>query len=253
MQRPDATRPMTPRETLLVEHMMALELDRFARGLRDAAASYAAENDYTTASVIQRALELELASSGPLTLAQRTFLRAGLHRNALAGVAPFVLGTLFGWLVLVFTGCTFIAEGEPGESSSSSDGERLPRWPLPSDSSSDATSSTSSPTSGSHSGSATSSTSSSDEDDATSSSDAASSSGGELESSSSDEPGESSSSTDTGSECAHDLCSGGAPLDPACSPCVADVCELDDNCCSGAGWDAICIEEAIDTCGLSCP
>jgi hypothetical protein len=51
--------------------------------------------------------------------------------------------------------------------------------------------------------------------------------------------------------CAHGLCFEGPPLDPTCSECVADVCAVDSFCCE-FGWDAICVQEAQDICGVVC-
>lgn len=51
--------------------------------------------------------------------------------------------------------------------------------------------------------------------------------------------------------CAHDLCVTGGPLDPNCSTCVAEVCSFDSFCCNVA-WDSICVNEAKNTCGLTC-
>ncbi|WP_437873498.1 hypothetical protein [Sorangium sp. So ce363] len=52
--------------------------------------------------------------------------------------------------------------------------------------------------------------------------------------------------------CAHGLCVVGAPLDPQCSPCVAEVCAVDTSCCE-TEWDAQCITQAQALCGLFCP
>jgi len=51
--------------------------------------------------------------------------------------------------------------------------------------------------------------------------------------------------------CAHDTCAVGDPLEPGCDTCVDQVCSFDPYCCSNA-WDSRCVEEAADTCGLSC-
>ncbi len=54
--------------------------------------------------------------------------------------------------------------------------------------------------------------------------------------------------------CEHDECLIGFALDagpPACSSCVATVCACDSYCCD-TSWDAICIHEAQELCGLSC-
>lgn len=54
--------------------------------------------------------------------------------------------------------------------------------------------------------------------------------------------------------CEHEPCDQGTALDPACDACAADVCAVDGYCCDGANgaWDAICVNEAKDICGLSC-
>jgi hypothetical protein len=54
-----------------------------------------------------------------------------------------------------------------------------------------------------------------------------------------------------GGSCAHPLCDTGEPLDPTCDSCVETVCEQDPFCCQ-SGWDAICVIEAQDFCGLTC-
>ncbi|WP_152629961.1 hypothetical protein [Haliangium ochraceum] len=54
-----------------------------------------------------------------------------------------------------------------------------------------------------------------------------------------------------GGECEHDFCDAGAPLDPACDTCAADVCAIDDFCCT-VEWDDVCVGLAEDTCGLDC-
>jgi hypothetical protein len=53
--------------------------------------------------------------------------------------------------------------------------------------------------------------------------------------------------------CAHDTCSAGAVLDPACDPCVAAVCEQFPGlgCCTGA-WTLSCAGAMQDTCGRLC-
>jgi hypothetical protein len=55
-----------------------------------------------------------------------------------------------------------------------------------------------------------------------------------------------------GGNCAHDLCVEGTPLNPACDPCVGLVCSVDDFCCMTA-WDIVCIDEAVQFCGVVCP
>jgi len=51
--------------------------------------------------------------------------------------------------------------------------------------------------------------------------------------------------------CTHDFCAVGDPLANDCDPCAANVCSFDPYCCSVA-WDSRCVEEAADSCGLSC-
>lgn len=64
-------------------------------------------------------------------------------------------------------------------------------------------------------------------------------------------------SVDAGSDaapaCAHDLCSAGAALDPACNPCVAAVCEQFPmlGCCT-SGWDVSCSGALQTVCGFDC-
>ncbi|HWN69520.1 MAG TPA: hypothetical protein VNM90_17885, partial [Haliangium sp.] len=43
----------------------------------------------------------------------------------------------------------------------------------------------------------------------------------------------------------------GAPLDPTCDTCVADVCNIDSFCCE-VEWDQLCVDLAVQTCGLDC-
>jgi hypothetical protein len=52
--------------------------------------------------------------------------------------------------------------------------------------------------------------------------------------------------------CAHAMCDEGDPLDPACDPCVASICAVDDYCCS-TYWDHICVGEVASVCGEACP
>jgi len=53
--------------------------------------------------------------------------------------------------------------------------------------------------------------------------------------------------------CAHDKCVAGDRLDSACAVCVADICNVDPNCC-GAAWDGGCVEKVRTECGsLLCP
>ncbi|WP_437971699.1 hypothetical protein WMF04_21380 [Sorangium sp. So ce260] len=51
--------------------------------------------------------------------------------------------------------------------------------------------------------------------------------------------------------CAHDLCSPGGALDSQCDPCVSAVCAADPYCCNNS-WDRSCVEQAVNTCGLTC-
>ncbi|MEP7125262.1 MAG: trypsin-like serine protease [Byssovorax sp.] len=52
-------------------------------------------------------------------------------------------------------------------------------------------------------------------------------------------------------KCGHDLCGSGGPLDPACDPCVAEVCSADAFCCGGE-WDAQCASEVETVCPTAC-
>jgi cysteine-rich repeat protein len=53
-------------------------------------------------------------------------------------------------------------------------------------------------------------------------------------------------------ECIHDQCVAGGPLDPGlCGPCVAQVCAVDSYCCTTA-WDDICVGEVASICGETC-
>lgn len=52
-------------------------------------------------------------------------------------------------------------------------------------------------------------------------------------------------------KCAHDRCASGAPLDPACDPCVAAICADDPFCCESE-WDAQCTSEVESACSISC-
>jgi hypothetical protein len=56
---------------------------------------------------------------------------------------------------------------------------------------------------------------------------------------------------DGGGNCEHELCDIGGPLDPTCDPCVTDVCNIDAFCCE-VEWDQLCIDLAVDTCGIDC-
>lgn len=51
--------------------------------------------------------------------------------------------------------------------------------------------------------------------------------------------------------CDHEECDKGGPLNGTCSQCTSDVCAYDEYCCNTA-WDAQCVAEAEDTCGLTC-
>lgn len=55
-------------------------------------------------------------------------------------------------------------------------------------------------------------------------------------------------------DCAHPVCSAGAPLLQTCDPCVEVVCSMDAYCCNAAtgSWDEICMTEVLSMCGLSC-
>lgn len=48
------------------------------------------------------------------------------------------------------------------------------------------------------------------------------------------------------SGCAHDPCTEGDALAPACSPCVTAVCNTDPYCCNaqGGAWDSVCVDLA---------
>jgi hypothetical protein len=52
--------------------------------------------------------------------------------------------------------------------------------------------------------------------------------------------------------CAHDKCTFGEPLDPACDPCVAAIIDRDPYC-GTTQWDSICVNQVATVCGLSCP
>jgi hypothetical protein len=53
-------------------------------------------------------------------------------------------------------------------------------------------------------------------------------------------------------ECAHGLCveDDTAPLDPACDPCVKQICNHPDHgfCCE-FGWDFTCVDQVLEICG----
>ncbi len=53
--------------------------------------------------------------------------------------------------------------------------------------------------------------------------------------------------------CAHPRCTPGAPLDPTCDPCVAQICAADPHCCTSA-WDSSCLLAVSSVCGAgACP
>lgn len=54
-----------------------------------------------------------------------------------------------------------------------------------------------------------------------------------------------------GGTCAHNECDTGAALNQACSSCADTVCSADPYCCNNS-WDATCVQQAQDWCGLSC-
>jgi hypothetical protein len=51
--------------------------------------------------------------------------------------------------------------------------------------------------------------------------------------------------------CAHDFCAVGGPLANNCDTCATNVCNADPFCCT-TGWDSRCVQEAADTCMLTC-
>jgi len=51
--------------------------------------------------------------------------------------------------------------------------------------------------------------------------------------------------------CPHDPCVTGAPLGPQCGACANNVCQNDPFCCQN-NWDAGCVAEAEQLCGLDC-
>jgi hypothetical protein len=53
------------------------------------------------------------------------------------------------------------------------------------------------------------------------------------------------------SSCAHDKCTAGKKLTATCDPCVQQICTADSYCC-GTKWDASCVQEVADICGLTC-
>jgi hypothetical protein len=54
-----------------------------------------------------------------------------------------------------------------------------------------------------------------------------------------------------GSICAHDICTAGVALDPACDPCATAVCNEDSYCCN-TKWNSICVGEVATLCNQSC-
>jgi len=52
--------------------------------------------------------------------------------------------------------------------------------------------------------------------------------------------------------CAHSPCVTGDALDPACDPCVAEICAVDPFCCQNS-WDSVCVKQVGTICGLTCP
>ena len=59
------------------------------------------------------------------------------------------------------------------------------------------------------------------------------------------------SSGGSGGTCDHDTCSTGAALSGSCDACAAEVCAVDDYCCTTA-WDATCVQEVDAYCNTSC-
>lgn len=49
-------------------------------------------------------------------------------------------------------------------------------------------------------------------------------------------------------DCAHDKCTIGVALEPACDECVAQICAVDGFCCNNS-WDSICVNEVLTVCG----
>jgi hypothetical protein len=54
-----------------------------------------------------------------------------------------------------------------------------------------------------------------------------------------------------GEDCEHPLCERGTPLDPTCSSCVAQVCDIDGFCCE-VEWDQLCVDIADEICDIDC-
>jgi hypothetical protein len=51
--------------------------------------------------------------------------------------------------------------------------------------------------------------------------------------------------------CPHSVCAEGVALGPQCGACVVQVCGVDPFCCQSA-WDAFCVAEAEQLCGVDC-
>ena len=51
--------------------------------------------------------------------------------------------------------------------------------------------------------------------------------------------------------CAHGLCEVGVALDPACDPCVEQVCDVDPFCCD-ITFDFICVRYVTTICDIPC-
>ena len=54
-----------------------------------------------------------------------------------------------------------------------------------------------------------------------------------------------------GGACAHDKCSAGMKLDPACDPCVAQIGAVDPYCVS-TSWDSVCVGQVESVCNITC-
>jgi hypothetical protein len=76
----------------------------------------------------------------------------------------------------------------------------------------------------------------------------------------SSDTGGTTTTTDTGSggsggsstgSCLHALCEYGLPLVPGCTDCVGAICAADPFCCATT-WDYLCIDSALQACGLDC-
>jgi hypothetical protein len=61
-----------------------------------------------------------------------------------------------------------------------------------------------------------------------------------------------SSGGSTSGTCAHDTCATGAALDVGCDACTQALCAADGYCCT-TSWDAQCVAEVGQYCGMSCP